>query len=109
MQKEPIDHCASKSKESLDESEFQKYILKPLISNNKNPLEWWQQHLVSYPLSSGLTNKFLCASPSSIESERIFSTSGNIFTPHKNRSLPQTWEQLMFLNYNIRLLDSKYN
>ena len=72
MQKEPNNHCASKSKESLIESEFQKYILEPLISNDKNPLEWWQQHLVSYPLLSGLANKFLCAPPSSIESERVF-------------------------------------
>ena len=88
MQKVPSDHCASKSKESLIESEFQKYILEPLISNSKNPLEWWQQHLVSYPLLSGLANKFLCAPPSSIESERLFSTGGNIFTPHRNRLFP---------------------
>ena len=84
MQKKPNDDCASKSKESLIESEFQKYILKPLISNDRNPLERWQQHLVSYPLLSGLANKFLCAPPSSIESERLYSTGGNIFTPHRN-------------------------
>ena len=89
MQKEPSDHCASKSKESLIESEFQKYILEPLISNNKNPLEWWQQHLVSYPLLSGLANKFLCAPPSSIESERLlvlvetFSRHTEIYCFHK--------------------------
>ena len=109
MQKEPNNHCASKSKESLIESKFQKYILEPLISNDKNPLEWWQQHLVSYPLLSGLANKFLCAPPSSIESERLFSTGGNIFMPYRNRLLLQTGEQLMFLNYNIRLFDFKYN
>ena len=97
------------SQESLVESEFQKYILEPLISNNKTPLEWCQQHLVSYPLLSGLTNKFLCAPSSSIESERHFSASGNIFMPHRNRLLPQTGKQLMFLNYNIRLFDCKYN
>ena len=106
MQKVPSNHCASKSKESLVESEFQKYILEPLIFNNKNPLEGWQQ---SYPLLSGLANKFLCAPPSSIESERLFSTGGNIFTPHRNQLVPQKGEQLMFLNYNIRLFDFKYN
>ena len=84
MQKEPNDHCASKSKESLIKSEFQKYNLEPLISKNKNPLEWWQQHLVSYPLLSDLDNKFLCAPPSSIESERLFSSGGYIFTPNRN-------------------------
>ena len=109
MQKVPSDHCASKSKESFIESEFQKYILEQLISNNKNPLEWWQQHLVSYSLLSGLASKFLCAPPFSIESERFFSTGGNIFTPHRNQLLPQTGQQLMFLNCNIRLFDFKYN
>ena len=43
----------------------------------------------------------LCAPPSSVKSERLFSTTGNIFEAKRNRLLPEHGEQIAFLNYNM--------
>ena len=54
---------------------------------------------------ASLAYKYLCSPPSTVESERLFSIGGNIYTPHRNRLSPDYGQKLMFLNYNLRLLD----
>ena len=44
------------------------------------------------PLLSKLALKYLSASPSSIESERLFSTGGNVYKPARNRLCPENGE-----------------
>ncbi|XP_068250409.1 zinc finger BED domain-containing protein 4-like [Palaemon carinicauda] len=83
--------------------EIARYEKLEMLPNNENPFQWWKDHEYSFPLLSQLANKYLCSPPSSIQSERLSST--NIHTPHRNRLNPDTGEMLMFLHYNMRIIN----
>ena len=89
-------------------NELQKYCVQPLESRNSDPLQWWRDNRVLYPELAPLAGKMLCSPPSSIESERLFSIGGNVYTPHRNRLTPETGEKLMLLNYNLRIFNFEY-
>jgi len=54
-----------------------------------------------------MVRKYLATPPSSVYSEQIFSTVGNIYAPKRSCLLPVKVEKLLFLNRNMPLL--KYN
>jgi len=83
--------------------------LKELNQPRKsNPLQYWKEHQQLWPVLVLLASKYLCAPPSSVASERLFSTAGDISTETRNRLLPGKLEQLLFLNKNLRLLNFEY-
>ena len=113
--------CSSKSEEiqktlqrqtSSTEMEIKKeittYLSFPLYQKDEDPIGWWKVNKDSLPQLSKMANKFLCAPPSSVESERLFSIGGNVYTPHRNSLKPEAGERLMFMNYNLRAMDFEY-
>jgi len=48
-----------------------------------DPFKWWQHHKGALPLHARLARKYLVIPASSLTSERLFSTGGNVIT-HKN-------------------------
>ena len=46
---------------------------------------------------STFVQKYLCAQPS-VESERLFSVGGAIFSPQQNKMTADTGEKLMFIH-----------
>ena len=59
--------------------ELERYMREPVIDRKKgNPLEWWKSNGFRFKGLSGLARRYLCCPPSSVPSERVFSTIGNI-------------------------------
>ena len=81
-------------------TEKSRYLTFKLIAHNNNPLNWWKVNK-ELPSLDLLSKKYLCASLSSVESERIFSVGGNIYLPKRNCLEPTTGEMLMFLHYKL--------
>ena len=81
------------------------FLSHDLLDKNEDPLTWWKTHSSSMSLLSSLATKYLSAPPSSVESERLFSIGGNIYTPHRNSLKTESGERLMFINYNLRIID----
>ncbi|XP_077975170.1 zinc finger BED domain-containing protein 4-like [Styela clava] len=109
---ETEDHATNK-KSSRSESltlfsEIERYVSCRRIEKDENPIYWWKQNKSIFPCLSSLANKYLSCPPSSVESERLFSIGGNIYTPHRNRLSPDTAEELMFLNHNLRYFEFQY-
>src|ERR1044072_8611640 len=50
--------------------ELDQYLTLPTLKRSKDPLLWWK----TLPILSNLASKYLSAPPSSVESERLFST-----------------------------------
>lgn len=90
------------------EKEVATYLSFNLCPKNENPTDWWKINKNSLPHLSAIANKFLSAPPSSIESERVFSIGGNVYTPHRNSLKPEVGEKLMFINYNLRIMNFTY-
>ena len=78
------------------------------LKNRDDPVQWWKVNNSSFSYMSCLVKKYLCAPPSSVESERLFSVGGSIYSPKRNRMTADTGEMLMFLHYNLRALGFKY-
>ena len=89
-------------------SEIETFCSLPLEPRDSNPLSWWRVNHNLYPELGKVANKMLCSPPSSVESERLFSIGGNVYTPHRNRLTPETGEKLMLLNFNLRAFNLEY-
>ena len=60
--------------------EVEKYISLEMLEKNGDPLEWWESQVSKFSKLSNLALKYLSCSPSSVESERLFSIGGNVYT-----------------------------
>ncbi len=86
----------------------EKYIVAEMIHSERNPFMWWKEYQNDYKCLNILAKVFLSSPPSSVESERLFSFRGLVYTPKRNMLSANNGEQLMFLNYNLRLINMKY-
>ena len=68
--------------------------------------------LISYPFSfkqlQKAANKYLSASPTSVASEQLFSSAGQIYADRRSNLLGKNAEKLLFLCYNIKLFNFDY-
>ncbi|KAK0146663.1 putative AC9 transposase [Merluccius polli] len=69
------------TQEKLD-SEVKLYLSLPAISAEADPLAWWKAQVEEMPMLLKVARKYLCIPATSVPSERVFSTSGHILSPH---------------------------
>ena len=81
--------------------EVRSYTDRPCIDVEDDPLEWWRIECRNYPCLSHLAMKYLCVCATSSPSERIFSASGKIVTPHRSHLKPSLVNKLVFLSRNL--------
>ena len=100
----------SDSQEQSDETikfcivkEVELYLSYKQVEKSSSPFQFWKMFCSSLPMLSTLSKKYLCCPPSSIESERLFSCGGNIYSSKRNRMNADTGEKLMFSHYNLTL------
>jgi len=84
--------------------EFARYMAEPLLSRTSNMLAWWRDNKGRFPLMASVACTYLGAPPSSVPSERLFSTAGGVITEHRTRLLPENAEKLIVMKFNSDLL-----
>ena len=90
------------SAESADAmSETGLYFGEKLIPRDSEPLKWWHEHGKNYPKMSKLARKYLCATATSVPSERLFSKAGELVSHRRSSLKPKNVNMLLFLNQNI--------
>ena len=97
--------------EMLEESgvNFIGEVNEPLIDVRKgNPYKWWHNNMSQYPILAHLARKYLSAPPTSVTSERLFSTAGEIYEERRNRLSPDHADTLLFIKHNIELFGGQY-
>ena len=88
------------------ETELQRYELEdPLSLDTKKPLLWWKEREINYKYLSILAKRFLCITSTSVPSERLFSSAGNLLSEKRSRLSPENVEKLFFLYENNELLN----
>lgn len=85
------------------EEEVATYRKVPSIPLSQNPLTWWQVHAGDFPLLAGLAKQYLCIPGTSVPSERVFSTAGDIVSAQRSCLTPQHVDQLLFLQKNYTI------
>ena len=77
--------------------------LKETLSADKNPLSWWRDTgCHRYPQLSKLARKYLYVPGTSVRSERVFSSAGNIVNKKRAALDPDQVDRLVFLANNLR-------
>ena len=96
----------SASTPNAGEVELDRYLGEPLIPRTSNMPTWWNENRDRFPVLASMARKYLGAPPSSVPSERLFSTAGGVITDQRSRLLPENAEMLIFLKYNTDLIQS---
>jgi len=71
------------------------------VDVDDDPLSWWRTNESCFPKLAKHAKKYLCISATSVASERVFSTAGNIVTARRNSLMPENVDMLTFLAQNL--------
>lgn len=77
------------------------YAASPCVDVETNPLTWWRDHALVFPVLATLAKKYLCIQASSSPSERLFSKAGQVITPNRTQLNPDKANMLVFLSENL--------
>lgn len=77
--------------------EIIQYQKEKSLSLTGNPLEWWKEHQMFYPYLSNLAKQYLGIPATSVPSERVFSTTGDIITAQRAALKPAYVDMMVFL------------
>ncbi|XP_046559440.1 E3 SUMO-protein ligase ZBED1-like [Haliotis rubra] len=92
----------AKSSYARVEEEVSTYKAEDCIPLNSDPLQWWQENEETFPLLSKLARCILCVPGTSVPSERVFSTAGDIVTAQRATLRPENVNMLIFLKKNLK-------
>ena len=90
------------SVEERAKQELITYMQLPVPDIDDNPLKWWKFEESRLPTLSKVARKYLCVCATSVESERTFSTGGNMVTKKRSSLKPNKVNQLIFLAKNLK-------
>ena len=71
------------------------YLAESLLPRTNDPLIWWQANQYRFPLLASIARTYLASPPTSVPSERVFSTAGDVISEHRSRLLPANSERLI--------------
>src|SRR6218665_1808863 len=86
--------------------ELRSYLAEPLQPRSSPPLDpiaYWRIRATTHPILSRCAKKFLTTPASSVDSERAFSTAGQINDDKRSSLSPKKLEILLFLKKNLGL------
>ena len=83
-------------------NEFDRYQSYDMLDVSKYRFSWWLDHKQVFSNIVKLAFNVLFTPATSVPSERLFSTAGEIITERRNRLLSEHAETLIFLNFNLR-------
>ena len=86
-------------------TEFINYKQEPSIGFKRNPLDWWNSNSAKFLLLSKLAKLYLCTQATSVASERIFRTAGDIVTWQQaslTPLIPDNVDMFFFLKNNYK-------
>ena len=94
---------AQKSRAEEAEDEVRRYRSRRPAGLQENPLAWWKENKKEYPLLARLARRYLCVPGTSVASERVFSTAGDIITAKRSCLTPGHVNELLFLQKNLSI------
>lgn len=88
------------------EQQLTSYMNEPRVPRSTDIFQYWK--CSQYPLVEVAANKYLSAPPSSVASEQLFSSAGQVYADRRSSLKGENAERLLFLAYNIRLFNFNY-
>lgn len=88
------------------ERQLEAYSKEPRVPPSTNIYAYW--HCSQFPDLEEAAHKYLSAPPTSVASEQLFSSAGQLYADRRSSLLGENADKLLFLAYNIRLFDFTY-
>ncbi|XDV53650.1 hypothetical protein PO909_022097 [Leuciscus waleckii] len=92
-----------KTKAAEAEDEIKRYRARRPAGLQDNPLIWWRENEKEYPLLARMAKRYLCVPGTSVTSERVFSTAGDIITAKRSCLTPGHVNELLLLQKNLSI------
>ena len=81
--------------------EVDSYLREKQLDSSDDPLEFWAERKHQYPLLSNLARAKLACMGTSVPSERLFSSAGDVVCPTRSLLSPTNVDRLLFLKVNL--------
>ena len=85
------------------ESELANYKVEETMPLNSNPLLWWKAKELKYSILSKLAKGYLCVPATSVASERVVSSAGDLVSAQRSCLHSEHVGKLIFLTKNQRV------
>ena len=85
-------------------AELERYKLTPQIASNRDPLLWWHENALKYPILEVLARRYLAIPATSAPSERLWSVASLIITKTRTQLAGHVVADMIFLKENTHLL-----
>nr|CAD2168030.1 unnamed protein product [Meloidogyne enterolobii] len=82
------------------ELEINQYLMDSHIARDSDPLVYWRNKTL-WPNLQQMAKIYLAAPPSSVESERVFSTLGGIYKPKRTSLKEENAKKQLFLHHHL--------
>lgn len=92
---------ATKTKLDQAKQEMEVYMNSDMLNLKTDPLLWWREHSWRFPLLSALAKQRLSVPATSVPSERVFSTAGDILSAQRAAMGADKVDMLIFLKKNM--------
>ncbi len=86
------------------EEEVKLYRKEACIGPDCNPLDWWRCNQAKYPSLAQLARCYLAVPGTSVPSERVFSTAGDVVTAQRATLNAESVDRLIFIKKNAKLV-----
>ena len=87
----------------LVKEEVTSYKAVNCIPLDSDPLLWWKTNEPFFPFTSKLARHYLAIPATSVPSERVFSTAGDIVTASRSALSADNVDKLIFLAKNMKI------
>lgn len=77
------------------------YLAEAPLPPDTDPCQYWDDKRSVWPAFSQVAQELLSCPPTTVQSERVFSITGNIMCPQRSQLAPQLLEQMTFLKVNL--------
>ncbi len=91
----------AKLPDDMAEEELLRYLQEEPLELTAVPTLWWKENCSCYKYLAQLARKYLCIPATSVPSERLFSTAGNIVSANRSCLDADNVAMLCFLHDNL--------
>ena len=92
--------CSTTTTTTAAENELTCFLAEPCASRDTDPVQWWKVNATRFPTISQTAKRYLTAPPTSVHSERLFSTAGCTLSDNISCLGADNMERLVFLKAN---------
>ncbi|KAH9641237.1 hypothetical protein HF086_003224 [Spodoptera exigua] len=85
------------------------YMADKRLPRDQDQLKYWQINSKRFGCLSHIVRTYLSTPATSVPSEQFFSAAGIVYDPHRNRLLGGKAAKLLFLKYNLPILNFNYD